>query len=155
MKQIGGTIGIFHRNRYDDTAQQRATRQKTSSHQTKLNHMKRVFFSFISLFSWILEHFTCCVLCLSSPANSDWEFILSNVFTCFIEWYECFPPCNQFCFVDGIILATYSFMKREANTICAGIRERLYHPTEEAHTFCFTDCRQGRLNHLLEFRRCQ
>lgn len=44
MKQIGGTIGIFHRNRYDDTAQQRATRQKTSSRQTKLNHMKRVFF---------------------------------------------------------------------------------------------------------------
>lgn len=76
MKQIGGTTGVFRRNRYDNTAQRRAAGQKTSWHRARLNHMESRFFSFHSFIFFNLEAlhlFSVPSALFSSPATFSAE----------------------------------------------------------------------------------
>lgn len=69
----------------------------------------------------------------SSPANGYQQV----GFTCHIRLYELFPPCNQFCFVHSIILATYIFcLKNQIQYVACieNVRGQDYVAQQRQHT---------------------
>ena len=145
VKQIGGTTGVFRRNRYDSTAQRHAAGQKTSWHQAKLNHMESRFFSFHSFIFFNLES-----LHLFSVPNTLFQFTCHLTSQKAVFNLPCFLPATRATFFLSINFL-WKEMSSKANKICAPeqkalVRDGLCGPKTAAHRFCLADCGLGNLN---------